>query len=93
MKNRDQGDGMSNGASKGQSRDEEKSKVKSKEEEKSKIRSKEENMKATDPQESMRGPVSSLVQKIKEGAEENDEKEQDVHELKKNNSGGDFINH
>ena len=48
--------------------------------------------KETDPQESMRGPLSSLVQKIKEGAEENDEKEQKMHEQKENNTGGDFIN-
>lgn len=46
----------------------------------------------TDPQEKMRGPVSSFIQKIKEAAEDNDDKEQAKHEQKKNASGGDFIN-
>ena len=47
---------------------------------------------ATDPQESMRGPVSSVIQKIKEAAEENDDKESAKHEYKKSHTGGDFIN-
>ena len=46
----------------------------------------------TDPQENMEGPVSSLMQKIKDDAEKNDDKEKAKHEQKKNHTGGDFIN-
>jgi hypothetical protein len=47
----------------------------------------------TDPQEHMEGPISSILQKIKEGAEDNDNtaKEKVKHEKKKNKTGGDFI--
>ena len=34
-----------------------------------------ETLNTTDPQEHMEGPLSSLMQNIKEGAEENDEKD------------------
>lgn len=47
---------------------------------------------ATDPQENMQGPVSSVMQKIKEGAKKNDDKEQEEHEHKKSHTGGDFLN-
>ncbi len=50
-----------------------------------------ETLGTTDPQEHMKGPVSSLMQKGRKGAEKNDEKEQEKHEQKKNASGGDFI--
>lgn len=54
----------------------------------------EETLGTTDPQEHMKGPVSSLMQKAKKGADENDntEKEKEKHEQKKNATGGDFIN-
>ncbi|HET6256637.1 MAG TPA: hypothetical protein VFE32_21360 [Puia sp.] len=52
----------------------------------------EDSKKITDPQESMQGPVSSVIQKIKEGAEKNDEKEKEEHGHKKSHTGGDFIN-
>jgi hypothetical protein len=47
-----------------------------------------------DPQEHMRGPVSSFMQKVKDGADHNDntEKEKQKHDHKKNATGGDFIN-
>jgi hypothetical protein len=47
-----------------------------------------------DPQEHMRGPVSSFMQKLKDGADHNDntEKERQKHDHKKNATGGDFIN-
>ncbi len=64
---------------------------KKKDEPRSKAPSKDEQEMKSDPQESMRGPVSSLVQKVKLGAEHNDEKEEEKHELKKNQTGGDFI--
>ena len=53
-----------------------------------------ETLGTTDPQEHMRGPISSMVQKIKEGADHNDMKPEEIekHENKKNASGGDFIN-
>jgi hypothetical protein len=46
-----------------------------------------------DPQERMEGPISSIMQKIKDGADDNDntEKEKVKHEHKKNKTGGDFI--
>jgi hypothetical protein len=48
----------------------------------------------TDPQEHMKGPVSSFMQKVKDGADHNDntEKEKQKHDHKKNAAGGDFIN-
>jgi hypothetical protein len=47
-----------------------------------------------DPQEHMKGPVSSFMQKLKDGADHNDntEKEKQKHDHKKNATGGDFIN-
>ncbi len=50
-----------------------------------------ETLGTTDPQEHMKGPISSLMQKTKDGAQKNDDKEKDKHEHKKNNTGGDFI--
>jgi hypothetical protein len=54
----------------------------------------EETLGTTDPQEHMKGPVSSMMQKVKEGADHNDntEKEKEKHDQKKNTTGGDFIN-
>jgi hypothetical protein len=54
----------------------------------------EETLGTTDPQEHMKGPISSLMQKAKDGADKNDntKKERDKHEDKKGASGGDFIN-
>jgi hypothetical protein len=37
----------------------------------------EETLNTTDPQEHMKGPVSSVMQNIKEEAEENDEKDKE----------------
>lgn len=34
-----------------------------------------ETLHTTDPEEHMKGPISSIMQKIKEGAEENDEQD------------------
>jgi hypothetical protein len=47
-----------------------------------------------DPQEHMKGPVSSFMQRVKDGADHNDntEKEKQKHDHKKNATGGDFIN-
>ncbi|HEY4110803.1 hypothetical protein [Puia sp.] len=52
-----------------------------------------ETFESTDPQEHMEGPVSSMMQKAKKGAEHNDntKKEAEKHEHKKNTTGGDFI--
>jgi hypothetical protein len=54
----------------------------------------EETLGTTDPQEHMKGPISSMMQKAKKGAEKNDntEKEKEKHDHKKNATGGDFIN-
>ena len=48
----------------------------------------------SDPQEHMKGPVSSFMQKLKDGADHNDntDKERQKHDHKKNATGGDFIN-
>ena len=48
----------------------------------------------TDPQEHMEGPVSSMMQRAKKGAEKNDNKAKEAakHEHKQNTTGGDFIN-
>ena len=53
----------------------------------------EETLNTTDPQEHMKGPISSLMQKAKDGADKNDntEKEKEKHDHKKNATGGDFI--
>jgi hypothetical protein len=53
----------------------------------------EETLGTTDPQEHMKGPVSSLMQKAKDGAHKNDntEKEKKKHDDKKDATGGDFI--
>ena len=53
-----------------------------------------ETLHTTDPQEHMEGPISSLMQKTREGADKNDQKPDQVkkHEHKKTASGGDFIN-
>jgi hypothetical protein len=53
-----------------------------------------ETLHTTDPQEHMKGPVSSFMQKTKKLAEDNDNqpKEAEKHEGKKNATGGDFIN-
>ncbi|HTR31696.1 MAG TPA: hypothetical protein VMH27_20630 [Puia sp.] len=53
-----------------------------------------ETLGTTDPQEHMKGPISSLMQKTREGADNNDQqpKEAEKHEHKKRSSGGDFIN-
>jgi hypothetical protein len=53
-----------------------------------------ETLGTTDPQEHMKGPISSMMQKAKKGAENNDntEKEKEKHNHKKNATGGDFIN-
>ena len=53
-----------------------------------------ETLGTTDPQEHMKGPISSLMQKTREGADNNDRKPEEIekHEHKKNSSGGDFIN-
>ena len=47
-----------------------------------------------DPQEHMKGPISSFMQKVKDGADHNDntEKEKQKHDHKKHATGGDFIN-
>lgn len=50
-----------------------------------------ETLGTTDPQEHMKGPLSSLMQKTKDKAEKNDDQEQDKHDHKKNSTGGDFI--
>ena len=52
-----------------------------------------ETLGTTDPQEHMKGPISSMMQSVKEGAKHNDEteKEKAKHEHKKNSTGGDFI--
>jgi hypothetical protein len=54
----------------------------------------EETLGTTDPQEHMKGPISSLMQKAKDGADKNDntKKESVKHEDKKGATGGDFIN-
>ena len=36
-----------------------------------------ETLGTTDPQEHMRGPISSLVRKVEEGAKKNDQKDED----------------
>ncbi|HEX3934859.1 MAG TPA: hypothetical protein VHW43_09285 [Puia sp.] len=53
-----------------------------------------ETLNTTDPQEHMKGPISSMIHKAQKGAEHNDDtpKEKEKHEQKKNASGGDFIN-
>ena len=53
-----------------------------------------ETLNTTDPQEHMKGPISSIMQKGKKAAEHNDNtpKEKEKHEQKRNASGGDFIN-
>ena len=53
-----------------------------------------ETLNTTDPQEHMKGPISSIMQKGKKAAEYNDNtpKEKEKHEQKRNASGGDFIN-
>jgi len=53
-----------------------------------------ETLGTTDPQEHMKGPISSLMQKAKDGADKNDntEKEKKKHDDKKDAAGGDFIN-
>lgn len=53
-----------------------------------------ETLNTTDPQEHMTGPISSLMQKTKKGAEKNDNqpKEAEKHDHKKDATGGDFIN-
>ena len=40
-------------------------------------RTEQETKKITDPEESMRGPISSVMQSIKEEAEENDEEDRE----------------
>ena len=52
-----------------------------------------ETLGTTDPQEYMKGPISSMMQKTKKGADKNDNsaKEAKKHEHKKNATGGDFI--
>ncbi|RYG47535.1 MAG: hypothetical protein EOO01_14720 [Chitinophagaceae bacterium] len=42
-----------------------------------------ETLHKTDPQDNMKGPVSSIVQNIKEGAEHNEEKDKEDEEKKK----------
>ena len=42
-----------------------------------------ETLHKTDPQENMEGPISSIVQSVKEGVEENGEKDQDDKKDKK----------
>jgi hypothetical protein len=42
-----------------------------------------EKLKGTDPQENMKGPVSSIVQNIKESAEENDAESKEEADKKK----------
>lgn len=52
-----------------------------------------ETLGTTDPQEHMKGPISSMMQNAKKGADHNDntEKEKAKHDHKKNATGGDFI--
>lgn len=40
----------------------------------------------TDPQENMKGPVSSLVKKVEEGMEENDKKDKEEEDEKEKDS-------
>jgi len=44
----------------------------------------EETLHTTDPQERMEGPISSIMQNIKEGAEENDQVSKEEADKKKN---------
>lgn len=45
----------------------------------------EETLHKTDPQENMKGPVSSLVQKVKEETEDNDESKEEADRRKDKN--------
>ena len=58
-------------------------KKKDKEEENSSLKPDPETLHKTDPQENMKGPISSLVQNIKEGGEENDVESKEEADKKK----------
>lgn len=55
--------------------DKKNSKAKDKEKKKPALKPDPETLHTTDPQENMEGPVSSVMQNIKEGAEDNETKE------------------
>ena len=61
-------------------------KKKDKVEEKSPLKPDPETLHKTDPQENMKGPISSLIQNIKEGGEDNDESKEEADKKKDENT-------